>query len=92
MLKPMDELSKLYGKLDKRKEIIVYCQTGTRAANTYFILKALGFSKVRNYDASWIEWGSDLSLPVDDVSYFNFVAVIKTIKELEKKIQELEKH
>jgi len=86
-LKSMDELAKLYSKLDKKNEVIVYCQTGTRATNTYFVLKALGFPNVRNYDASWVEWGSNLSLPADDVSYFNFVSVIKTLKKLEKEVQ-----
>ncbi|MDA8240779.1 MAG: sulfurtransferase [Nitrospiraceae bacterium] len=86
-LKSMDELAKLYGKLDKKKEVIVYCQTGTRAANTFFVLKELGFPKVRNYDASWIEWGSNSSLPADDVSYVNFVSVMKAIKKLEKEVQ-----
>ncbi len=86
-LKSADELAKLYEKLDKKKEIIVYCQTGTRAANTFFVLKELGFPKVRNYDASWIEWGSNASLPADDVSYVNFVSVMKAIKKLEKEVQ-----
>ncbi len=90
-LKSMDELAKLYGRLDKKKEVIVYCQTGTRAANTFFVLKALGFPKVRNYDASWIEWGSNSSLPADDVSYLNFVSVMKAIKKLEKEVQ-VQKH
>jgi len=90
-LKPMDELAKLYGALDRKKEIIVYCQTGTRAANTYFVLKALGFPKVRNYDASWIEWGSNLGLPADDVSYFNFVSVMTAIKKLEEEVSELKR-
>jgi len=90
-LKPMDELVKLYGALNRKKEIIVYCQTGTRAANTYFVLKALGFPKVRDYDASWIEWGSNLGLPADDVSYFNFVSVMKAIKKLEEEVNELKR-
>ncbi len=84
ILKPVSELSKIYGKLDKRKEVIVYCQTGTRAANTYFVLKELGFPKVRDYDASWIVWGTRLDLPAADVSYFNFVPEMKAIKKLEK--------
>ena len=83
-LKSMEELSRLYKAIDKKKEVVVYCQTGTRAANTYFVLKALGFRKVRNYDASWIEWGSDPSLPAEDVSYFNFVSVMKALRKLEK--------
>jgi thiosulfate/3-mercaptopyruvate sulfurtransferase len=90
-LKSMDELAELYAKLDKKKEIVVYCQTGTRAANSYFVLRELGFPKVRNYDASWIEWGSNLSLPADDVSYFNFVSVLKSIKKLQKEVTDIEK-
>ena len=84
-LKPASELAKIYAKLDRKKEYITYCQTGTRAANSYFVLKMLGFPKVRNYDASWIEWGSNESLPADDVSYFNFVSMMKAIKKLQKK-------
>ncbi len=86
-LKSTDELAKLYSGLDKNKEIIVYCQTGTRATNTYLVLKELGFPRVRNYDASWVEWGSNLSLPADDVSYFNFMSLIGAVKKLEKGAQ-----
>jgi len=90
-LKPREELEKLYGALDKNKEIIVYCQTGTRAANTYFVLKTLGFLNVRAYDASWVVWGTRLDLPAEDVSYFNFVSVLKAIKNLEREVQSLQK-
>ena len=83
-LKPLSELAMRYSKLDRKKEIITYCQTGTRAANTYFVLKALGFPRVRNYDASWVVWGTKLDLPVDDVSYFNFVPMIRKLKSLEQ--------
>lgn len=85
ILKPVSELAKIYSKLAKSKEIITYCQTGTRAANSYFVLrKLLGFPKVRNYPDSWVVWGTRLDLPAEDVSYFNFVTVLKAIKELEK--------
>ncbi|MDA8087514.1 MAG: sulfurtransferase [Nitrospiraceae bacterium] len=84
VLKPVSELARIYSRLSKKKEFITYCQTGTRAANAYFVLRMLGFHRVRNYDASWIVWGSDVSLPADDVSYFNFVPVIKAIKKMEK--------
>ncbi|MCL5023767.1 MAG: sulfurtransferase [Nitrospirae bacterium] len=86
-LKSPDELAKLYSGLDRKKEIIVYCQTGTRATNTLFVLKELGFQRVRNYDASWIEWGSNPELPAADVSYFNFVSVMKQIKKLQKEVK-----
>ena len=90
-LKPIDELKKLYGQLDMKKEYVTYCQTGTRAANSYFVLKALGFQKVRVYDASWVEWGSNESLPVDDASYLNFVPLLQSVSKLQKEVQELEK-
>ncbi len=82
LLKPLDELDKLYAsKLDKNKTIIVHCQTGTRSANTYYILRELGY-KVRNYDASWIQWGSNLSLPVQNETFYNFAKLNKSLKDL----------
>lgn len=38
------------------KEIVTYCQSGVRAAHTYYLLKKLGFERVRMYDGSWAEW------------------------------------
>jgi thiosulfate/3-mercaptopyruvate sulfurtransferase len=39
------------------KEVITYCQSGVRSAHTTYILtELLGFTKVTNYDGSWIEW------------------------------------
>ena len=87
LLKPVSELARRYAKLekDKNKTIVTYCQTGTRAANTYFVLKLLGFPHVRVYDASWIVWGSDERLPVADLSYYNWVSGITIpIKKLER--------
>ncbi len=83
-LKPASELAGIYARLDKKKEVITYCQTGTRAANAYFVLRELGFHKVRNYDASWIVWGTRLDLPAEDVSYLNFVPVLKAVKKMQK--------
>ena len=37
-------------------EIITYCQSGVRASHTFYLLKRLGFAKVRLYDGSWAEW------------------------------------
>lgn len=39
------------------KNVIVYCQSGSRSSHTAFVLKEImGFPKVKNYDGSWIEW------------------------------------
>jgi len=64
--KSIPELKKMYegeGITDCKK-IIVYCQTGTRSSYTYFVLtQLLGYPDVQNYDASWIGWSKDESLP-----------------------------
>ena len=46
------------------KEVIVYCQRGNRASNTFLALQLLGFPRVRNYVGSWQEWSSHLDLPL----------------------------
>ncbi len=39
------------------KNIILYCQSGSRSSHSYFVMKhLLGFPNVKNYDGSWIEW------------------------------------
>lgn len=67
VLKPAEELKRLYENagVTKDKEIIIYCQTGTRASHTYFVLRLLGYNKIRVYDGAWEEWGNDLQVPVE---------------------------
>ena len=40
------------------KTIIPVCHGGYRSANTFLALKSLGYPRVRNYVASWAEWGN----------------------------------
>lgn len=64
-LKSMDDLERLYGKLDKNKRVIPYCQTGTRSTLTYLVFRVMGFKKPANYDDSWIIWGNDETFPIE---------------------------
>ena len=91
-LKDLAELKTLYKGLDPDKEVVAYCQTGTRAAQSYAVLRDMGFKKVRNYDDSWIVWGSKLDQPTANTSYYDFVkvnAALGKIDDLEKKVEAL---
>ena len=61
-----ESLVKLYDsqKISKDKIIVTHCQTGVRGAHTYFVLKLLGYPRVRVYDGSWAEWGNNFTTPV----------------------------
>lgn len=47
------------------QELICYCTGGVRSAWLYFILKLVGYEKVRNYPGSWWEWSRDFACPVE---------------------------
>ena len=58
------ELTKLYD-FPKDSQIVTYCQGAYRAANTFLVLKKLGFKKVKVYLGSWGEWGNRVDLPIE---------------------------
>jgi thiosulfate/3-mercaptopyruvate sulfurtransferase len=64
-LKKRTALKKLYAALDPKKEIIVYCHTGVRAAMTAEVLTHLGFHSVRLYLGSWLEYGNQVDALVE---------------------------
>jgi thiosulfate/3-mercaptopyruvate sulfurtransferase len=65
------DLNRIRGSLqekgleDETKEVICYCTGGVRSAWLYFILKLVGYHKVRNYPGSWWEWSRDFAAPVE---------------------------
>lgn len=66
------DLRKIYveeNKLRPGDDVIAYCRIGERSSHTWFVLTyLLGFSKVRNYDGSWTEWGNLVGVPIENPS------------------------
>lgn len=67
--KTADELKAIYNEekgLKNDDDVIAYCRIGERSSHTWFVLTyLLGFSKVRNYDGSWTEWGNLVNVPIE---------------------------
>jgi thiosulfate/3-mercaptopyruvate sulfurtransferase len=63
-----EELAKLYDEqgYDESKATIAYCRIGERSSHTWFVLKELlGKPDVKNYDGSWVEYGSLVGVPIE---------------------------
>jgi thiosulfate/3-mercaptopyruvate sulfurtransferase len=63
-----EELRQIYtGKdITPDKDVVTYCRIGERSAHTWFVLtRLLGYSRVRNYDGSWTEWGNLVKAPIE---------------------------
>ena len=66
--KSVEELNQIYQPkgVTSDKDVICYCRIGERSSHTWFVLKyLLGYSKVRNYDGSWTEWGNMIGNPIE---------------------------
>jgi len=67
--RPASELRRLYLEeqgLKPEEDTIAYCRIGERSSHTWFALTyLLGFSRVKNYDGSWTEWGNAVKMPIE---------------------------
>lgn len=61
--KDPERLRRIYSGISRNAEILTYCQGGYRAANTFIVLKLLGYTNVKLYLGSWGEWGNRLDVP-----------------------------
>ena len=62
------ELTELYAGagFDDSKESIAYCRIGERSSHTWFVLsELLGKKNVKNYDGSWLEYGTLIGVPIE---------------------------
>ena len=63
-----EQLAELYAEqgYDESKAAIAYCRIGERSSHTWFVLRELlGKSDVKNYDGSWVEYGSLVGVPIE---------------------------
>jgi len=63
-----EELAALYDEqgYDEGKATIAYCRIGERSSHTWFVLhELLGKPDVKNYDGSWVEYGSLVGVPIE---------------------------
>ena len=55
----------LKNEINRGRPIITYCQAGVRAAHAMFTLTLMGYNNVKNYDASFAEWGNVDGFPIE---------------------------
>ena len=63
-----EQLEALYAEqgFDDSKPTIAYCRIGERSSHTWFVLhELLGKPDVKNYDGSWVEYGSLVGVPIE---------------------------
>lgn len=81
---PREKLRPLYGSIAPDQRVITHCQTGQRAAYSYLVLRVLGYRDVAIYHDGWRVYGSNLTLPAEDETWFDFTTVNRAIQQIER--------
>jgi thiosulfate/3-mercaptopyruvate sulfurtransferase len=80
----LDQLRDLYQGVPKTRRVVTYCQTGSRASYSYLVLRALGYQDVAIYHDGWRVYGSDLKLPVENETWYDFNRINAAINAVNK--------
>ncbi|WP_291632635.1 sulfurtransferase [Clostridium sp.] len=64
--KPVEVIKIQYieNNIKSKNDIIMYCKTSIRGAQTYLALYNAGYRNLKLYDGAWAEWSSKGALPV----------------------------
>ncbi len=57
---PLSDLRERMSELDKTRETIVYCRSGSRSAAAVATLQSAGFTKARNLTGGILRWADDV--------------------------------
>ncbi len=82
----LSDLKSIYRDIPYNSRVITHCQSGHRASYAYLVLRALGYKNVAIFHDGWRVYGSNVNLPVENETWFDFTRVNSTMKS----VQELE--
>ena len=57
---PLNDLPKRIGELDKNRETVVHCRSGSRSAKAVEFLQANGFKNVKNLAGGILAWAEKI--------------------------------
>jgi thiosulfate/3-mercaptopyruvate sulfurtransferase len=88
-MKSLSELKSLYEDIPSDDRVITYCHTGARAAYSYLVLRALGYKNVAIYHDGWRVYGSNLNMPVENETWYDFTKVNNMMRAVQALQEEL---